>query len=260
MKHNLSGVSETLLIPLWARAVETKHHQPIVKDEKAVEMMEHIDYDFRKFKKRRMPQISIVIRTEILDNATKTFMERHPDAVIISIGCGLDTRYSRLDNGSIHWYDLDLPEPIRIRKQFFNETDRYKMIAKSVFEYSWINEIRKDNPILLIAEGLLMYFQEKEVKKLIDKFIGAFPKGEMLLEVTTPIVVEKNREHNNSFQRNALFQWGIKSGKELENYNPKIKFVKEWNYFDHHQDRRKEANLTLRREFSGRIVHLEIGK
>lgn len=51
MKHNLSGVSETLLIPLWARAVETKHHQPIVKDEKAVEMMEHIDYDFRKFKK-----------------------------------------------------------------------------------------------------------------------------------------------------------------------------------------------------------------
>lgn len=258
MEHNLIGVSETLLIPLWARAVEMKHHNPIVKDDKAVEMMGRIKYDFLKFEERRMPQISIVIRTEILDNATRTFMERHPDGVIISIGCGLDTRYSRLDNGSIYWYDLDLPEPIRIRKQFFNETNRYRMISKSVFQYSWINEIRKDKPILIIAEGLLMYFQEKEVKELINKPVDAFPRGEMLLEVTTPTVVEKKREQNTSFQRNAPFQWGIKSGEELENFNPRIRFIDEWNYFDYHQDRRKEANLTLKREYSGRIVHLEI--
>ena len=105
MKHNLKGVSKTLLIPLWARAIETKHPNPIIKDEKAVEIMENIEYDFSQFDERKMPQVSIAIRTELLDNATKVFIENHPQAVIINIGCGLDTRFSRLDNGKIHWYE-----------------------------------------------------------------------------------------------------------------------------------------------------------
>lgn len=125
MKQSLKGVSKTLLIPLWDRAFETKHPNPIIKDEKAVEIMENIRYDFTKFDDEWPNQVSIAIRTELLDNATKVFIKNHPQAVIINIGCGLDTRFSRLDNGKIHWYDLDLPEAIHVRKQFFNETDRY---------------------------------------------------------------------------------------------------------------------------------------
>jgi len=167
MKQNLKGVSETLLIPLWARAVETRHSPPIIKDENAVEMMGDIEYDFSKFDGRKMPQVSIAIRTELLDKSTKTFMDRHPDANVINLGCGLDTRFSRLDNGKTHWYDLDLPESIHLRRQFFNETDRYKMIAKSVFDYSWIDMIPNGKHVLIIAE-ILMYFTEQEVNELMD--------------------------------------------------------------------------------------------
>jgi O-methyltransferase involved in polyketide biosynthesis len=169
MKQNLEGVSETLLIPLWARAVETKNPHPIIKDEKAREMMTQIEYDFSKFDKEWPTQISVAVRTEILDNATRAFINKHPHAVVINLGCGLDTRFSRLDDGKIRWYDLDLPEPMHIRKQFFEETDRYKMIAKSVFDYSWIDDVRLDNSVLIIAEGLLMYLNENEVKELINK-------------------------------------------------------------------------------------------
>ena len=260
LKQNLEGITETLLIPLWARAMETKMENPIIKDEKALEMMQKIDYDFEKFEQKRMPQVSIAIRTEILDKATEEFMKRHTNGTVINIGCGLDTRYFRLDNHKIYWYDLDLPEPIRIRKHFFQETEHYKMIARSVFDDAWINEIKKDNPVLFIVEGLLMYFLEDDVKELLNKLADAFPGAEMLCEVTTPLLVERHKKQDPEHQRNVPFLWGIKNGREMNQLNSQIEFITEWNYYDYHKDRRRKAKISLTRQFSGRIVHLKFKK
>jgi len=43
---NIKGVSETAIYPLWARALETKEKDPIIKDYKSLEILENIDYDF----------------------------------------------------------------------------------------------------------------------------------------------------------------------------------------------------------------------
>ena len=257
MKQNLDGITETLLIPLWARAMEIKQKNPIIKDEKALEMMGEIDYDFGKFKHKRMPQVSIAIRTEILDKATADFIKKHTKCTVINIGCGLDTRYFRLGNPEICWYDLDLPEPIRIRKHFFQDTEYYKMIAQSVFDDAWINEVKKDQPVLFIVEGLLMYFTEDEVKELLNKLILAFHGAEMLCEITTPLMVVRHKKQDPKQQRNVPFRWGIVNGKEIEKLNRKIKYITEWNYYDYHKERRKEAKISLTRENSGRIVHLK---
>jgi len=259
LKQNLEGITETMLIPLWARAKETRMENPIIKDEMALEMMEQIDYDFEKFERGRMPQVSISIRTELLDKATQYFIDRNEDGTIVNLGCGLDTRYTRLDNKKVHWYDLDLPEPIRIRRRFFKETERYKMIARSVFDYTWMGEIKTDKPILIIVEGLLMYFLEDEVKELLYRLVEAFPGAEMLCEVTTPLVVERHKKLDPQRERIVPFQWGVKTGEEIEEFNPKIKFITEWNYFDYHKDRRKKAKIRLTRELSGRIVYLKFG-
>ena len=257
MKQNLEGITETLLIPLWARAMETKLENPIIEDEKALEMMKKIDYDFEKFEHKRMPQVSIAIRTEILDKATADFIKKNPESTVINVGCGLDTRYSRLESFKIYWYDLDLPEPIRIRKHFFQETEHYKMIAGSVFEDAWMDKVKKDKPILFIVEGLLMYFQEDVIKLLLNKLADVFPGAEMLCEVTTPLLVERHKKQDPEHQRNVPFLWGIKNGKEMERLNSKIRFINEWNYYDYHKDRRRKAKISLTRQSSGRIVHLK---
>ncbi|MBX4265489.1 class I SAM-dependent methyltransferase [Clostridium estertheticum] len=262
VKQKLSGVPETLLIPLWARAIETKKSNPIIKDYKAVEMMDSIDYDFSKFDNTWMSQVGVAVRTELLDNATKTFINKHPNAVVINIGCGLDTRFFRLDNNEIRWYELDLPEPIRIKKQFFSETERYKMIAKSVLDYSWINEIHVSNkPILIIVEGLLMYFTEQEVKSLINKLVTIFPNAEMLFEMMSPTLVKRSKQHDTASKVGVDFKWGIKNGKEMLKYNKKIQFIAEWNYFDYHKDRWRWLRWVvlipaLKNCFSNRIVNL----
>lgn len=266
MKQNLKGVSETLLIPLWARAVEAEYPDPIIKDEKAAEIIEEIEYDFAKLDEEWPTQISVVVRTEILDNATKVFIKKHPDAVIINIGCGLDTRFSRLDNGRIHWYDLDLPEPIRIRRNFFDETDRYKMIARSAFDYSWMEDVTPSGSVLIISEGVLMYFTEAEVKDLMNKLVTAFPGAEMLLETTSPALVKQSQKQDlikNQYSIDATLQWGVKRGRKgMEELNSRIEFIKEWHYFDHHRERWKSIRwLALippfKNRFGNRIVHIK---
>jgi O-methyltransferase involved in polyketide biosynthesis len=267
MEQNLKGVPETLLIPLWAKAVELENPHPIVKDYKAVEMMEKLEYNFSKFENEWATQISVVIRTEILDNETDAFISKHPQGVVINIGCGLDTRFSRLDNGKIYWYDLDLPESIELRRQFFNETDRYKMIAKSVFDYSWIHEIPNKNHVMIIAEGLLMYFTEQELTDLIDNLIANFPDGEMLLETIPLSLVKQSKKQDlikKQYQIEAQFNWGVKRGKDLEKLNSKINFIDERHYFDYHRDRWKIIRwLSLipqfKSRFGNRIVHLKFG-
>ena len=153
--------------------------------------------------------------------------------------------------------NLDLPEAIQVRKQFFDETRRYKMIAKSVFDYSWIDDVKTNQSVLIIAEGILMYFEENEVKNLINTMGESLAASEMFLEITSSNVVERNKKHENTFQKNAPFKWGIKNINEIEKFNKQIKVLNEWNYFDYHKDRREDANLTLKREFSSRIVHLK---
>jgi O-methyltransferase involved in polyketide biosynthesis len=266
VKQNLKGVPETLLIPLWAKATETKRHDPIIKDEKALEIMGQIEYDFSKFDSQEPTQVSIAVRTELLDNAVKTFIDKYPAATIINLGCGLDTRFLRVDNSKIHWYDLDLPESIQIRKQFFDQTERYKMIARSVFDYSWMDDIAlTDEPVLIIAEGLFMYFTKQEVKDLMGKLIDAFPEAEMLLETIPESLAKQSQEQDlikKQYEIEAQFQWGIKKGKDMEKLNNGIEFIEEWHYFDYHKDRWKIIRWFslipgFKNRFGNRIVHMK---
>ena len=262
METNLNGVSETLLIPLWARAVETHREAPIIRDPQAVRIMGQLNYDFSKFSKAWMSQVGVAIRTMLLDRAVEAFVFAHPDGVVINIGAGLDTRFFRIDNGDIDWCDLDLPEAIEVRREFFRESPQYRMVSNSVFDFSWIDSIdTSQRPVLLIAEGVLMYFDEASVRRLMDRLVEAFPAAEMLLEVMTPTLVGKAKHHDSVGRMNADFRWGIPGGQTMESYNSHISFVAEWNYFDYHRDRWRWMGWLARipafkNRFSSRIVHL----
>ena len=119
----IAGVPETLLIPLYCRAMETQRPDGIIKDGKAVEMVQSIDYDFSRFDKARGSQVGVAIRTEILNEGVRAFTGKHPDATVVNLGAGLCTRFTRVDNGRVTWYELDLPEVIELRRKFFAEME-----------------------------------------------------------------------------------------------------------------------------------------
>jgi methyltransferase (TIGR00027 family) len=237
----LEGGSETLLIPLWARAVETKRPDAIIRDPKALEIFESIDYDFSKFSEAWMNQTGIAVRTKLFDDAARAFIHRHPFAVFINLGAGLDSRFERLDNGKIFWYEVDLPEVIELRRHFFEETDRYRFIARSVTDFSWMHEILITHcPPLIIAEGLLMYLDECDVRTLFEKLVVHFPGSEMLFEMLSPLAVGMAR-YNRCISKlgggKVEFKWSLRNSKELESWHCKIQFLDEWNVLDYFQYR-----------------------
>jgi O-methyltransferase involved in polyketide biosynthesis len=265
MMNKLKGIPETLLIPLWARAYETELEDSIIKDYLAAQMVWEIDYDFDKFKKSWLSQLGVSIRTMLLDNATHKFLRKNPGAVVINLGAGLDTRRERLQYDNYkYWYDLDVPDAIELRRKFLREDSRKKFIAKSMFDYSWMDDIDwHGEPVLIIAEGLFMYFAEDELKKLFNKLISQFPEAEMLFEMLPPFLVGKAKKHESlkTLDNAPEFKWGLKKSREIESWNSKIEFIEEWNYYNYHKKRWKwfgfMARLPLLRQlFACRIVHI----
>ncbi len=121
----MNKIPETMLITLWAKATENQQQNPLLRDEKAAEIISKIDYDFSKFKKAAFSQAGVCVRANLIDEEARKFIAAHPDAVVIQLGAGLDARYERLGCPEVtHWYELDLPEVMQLRRQFFEETER----------------------------------------------------------------------------------------------------------------------------------------
>lgn len=231
----LSNVPETLLLTVYLRALESTSPDAIIRDDKAVEIVEHIDYDFSAFDRDMRLRSGMAVRTMILDKATRAFIGEHPDAAVVNLGAGLDTRFTRVDNGRLRWFDLDLPEAIAIRRRFFEETDRVTFIARSVMDFTWMDLVPKDSPVLFIMEGLLVYFQERDVRSLVTTMADRFGGAEILAEAFSRFVLRM--KHEAIDQEVAPFMWGVTSFKKLEAWHPAIRLVEEWYTADYHKER-----------------------
>ncbi len=265
----LSAVPETMLIPLWARAVETQREDSIIKDIRALDILSRIAYDFSRFGKAWMSQVGVCIRTMLLDRAVREYLSNNPNAVVVNLGCGLDTRGERLSTERYAlWYDLDLPEAIGLRRVFFRETARNRFIEKSFLDFSWMDEIaHTGTPVLIIAEGLLMYFSEDEVRNLFRGLADRFPGAEILFEMLSPLLVGRSARHDALGRTGgkAEFRWGLGNARKMEDWAPGIVFLEEWNYFDFHRDRWRFMKWpamipAFKNGFNNRIVHMAFGK
>lgn len=231
MKIEITGVAETMLITVYARAVETLKKEPRIEDVYAVEMVKKLDYDFKQYKNAKMSLSGVVLRTMLFDEITKDFISRNPDAVIVNLGAGLDARFFRVDNGKILWYDIDLPEVMEIRKHFFKDSRRCKMISKSMFDYTWIKEIEKrDGPVLFVGEGLLMFLSGEQIKEFLEKLQEKFPQGEILNDILSLFVSKNSKRHDSIKKTKARFCWGVNDPKELETLVPGLSIKKQTDF------------------------------
>jgi O-methyltransferase involved in polyketide biosynthesis len=176
-KHvaDLGPVQETLFIPLAARARETRKKRPILRDPKAVEMAGSIDYDAVKYRQAGAGAV-VILRTAIFDSWVRAFLAQHPDGTVVEIGTGLNTRFERVDNGRVHWIDLDLPDTIELRRKFFTDSGRRQMLAASVLDDEWLQAVReRPEPYFFIADGVLVYLPEDAVSRTLAGIAERFP-------------------------------------------------------------------------------------
>jgi O-methyltransferase involved in polyketide biosynthesis len=250
---DLGSVQKTLLLPLWGRAVETKKQKPLLIDNKAVSIIENLDYDFSTISNNvsKLSQLSWIARSIFFDKEIKEFISTCPEATIVNIGCGLDTTFDRVDNGTIRWIDLDLPDTIALRKKYIAETDRRKFISLSVFDTDWYENIQNPNQVMLLIAGVLYYFGETEVKQLFLDFHTFIPGAEVVfdyssrkgVEVANKKVIEKG-----GMDKEACLKWGIDNIFELEKWDGNIQVKSNMPMFREHKKnfpRSKRIGMTI---------------
>lgn len=210
---NLSGVPETMLQTVYARAKETKTRGAI-HDDKAVELVDKLYYDFSLADKDAAMSSGVIARTIVLDHLVQQYLTAHPGAVVVNIACGLDTRCYRMQ-GYSHWYNLDLPETIGVRARLLPESGTISQIAQSAME-DWGGAVAEtDAPTLVIIEGLTMYLTQEDVQQIFAVIHKRFAKATVFVEIMNPMVV-KNMKEKSIEGSHAKFTWGAKNGIELQ--------------------------------------------
>lgn len=223
-KLTLSGVPETMLQTIYARAKESRGRGAI-HDAKAEEIIDRLDYDFSLADKDAAMHSGVIARTIVLDRLTEDFLLKNPGAAVVNIACGLDTRCYRTA-GFTHWYNLDLPETMAVRERLLPENGAISQITMSAME-DWGGQIQEQNvPALVIIEGLTMYLSEADVQKIFAIIARRFPKVTVFVETMNPMVVKRFKERSIEGSH-AKFTWGVKNGKALAALLPEFRLVGE---------------------------------
>lgn len=218
----LGVVQETMLITLWARGQESRRPDAIIRDELAGKLIESIDYDFSRFNGGWKSQVGVAVRDRLFDEVVRDFLSRHPKGTVINLGAGLDLRFFRIDNGLVHWFDVDLPDAIALRRRLIKETDRLHFLEGSATDDAWFRQLDHSKPTLLIAEGVLMFFERAQVKTLLSSFSKAFPQGEMLFDLIGPLMVRFPFLHDTLPRTSARFRWGANHPEEIKDWNDRF--------------------------------------
>ena len=187
----LRGIPETMLLTLHSRALESKRADGILQDAEAIRIYDSLDYDFRKKFGRRFE--GPAARAVVFDDILKEWIAAHPRGTIVSLGEGLETQNRRVDNGKIRWLTVDLPESIAIREEFISPTDRFRHVAKSALDYSWMDGVDASQGVFIVAQGLLMYLPTDEVRKLLAAIARRFAQAEMLFDFVPHWLSDRTR-------------------------------------------------------------------
>ena len=230
----LGDVETTALIPVAIKANETLRKKPRVKDDTAVEIIRHLEMDTSKFDKF-MSHEGVIARTVMLDKMVADFVAKNPECAIVNIAAGLDNRFSRIDNGKILWFDLDLPDMIEARKKIFAEHPRIKMIAANALDEAWVAELKNTTPalptkLLFLAEGFFMYLTFDEIAKLFTILKNNFPESTLIAEQNSKILVKYQKHHDTVSATNAVFKSGSDNGQEIAALVDGIRLVEEHSF------------------------------
>lgn len=217
----LSGAKATLLYTLYGRALDDRSSRPILGDRWAAEVIEKLGGVTWRMRLGTTDRYVVVLRAKRLDGWTGRFLAAHPDATVLGLGCGLDSRVYRVDPPpTVRWFDIDYPEVVELRRRVYPERDGYRMIGSSVTDLDWLDEVPADRPTLVVAEGLMMYVPKDDARRLVDTITGRFPSGQLAFDVMVPWTAGFSRLF-------GLHLWGTDDPHEIEGWGRDVTLLED---------------------------------
>ncbi len=261
------AIAETLLLTLALRAFDTRQKRPVLGDQKSVELMQQIDYNFEQFaKSSMMSRLGTNVRLKYFDTCAREYIAEQDQPIIVQIGCGLDTRYDRLGGKSkAVFYELDLPEVIAFREKLLPESGNNHYLGCSMFDPAWMEKIKAAHPdgnFLFIIEGVLMYFEEMQVRSFLCALADTFPRATICLDVLNVWSSKNTKRHDTLRKMKAAFKWGLDDDQDFAKWHPGLAVISSesimWQMGDHHWFCRLMRHVRMLRNAS-RMLKLHVG-
>jgi O-methyltransferase involved in polyketide biosynthesis len=235
---NLQGIARTLLVPLACRAIESPRPDAILHDARAVEVYKALagTPDFL-MGMGKMDVFVTTMRARQFDAFARDFLNRNPGGLVVDMGCGLDTRFDRLEDGQLTWLGVDLPDVIELRRRVLPDGERCITIPRSMLEIFWLDEVaRLNKPVIILAEGVFPYFSRSVVRPLVMEMAKRFPTGELVFDAASPFISRHHNRTSSVLKRSGTrILWDAKNPRELETWG--LQLLDHWYYFDQPEPR-----------------------
>ncbi|MDF3931227.1 class I SAM-dependent methyltransferase [Pseudomonas citronellolis] len=224
----LGGVKQTLLITFYAKAMESRLPDSLLRDHFAYAALQRLDHDFSRFHFGRNSQVGIALRAWKLDRWAAEFLAAHPDACVLHLGCGLDSRVFRLDPpASVAWFDVDFPDVLALRRRVYPERAGCTLLEGDMGDPSWLAALPGGRPLLIVAEGLVPYLRESEVTGLLRALVARFPRGELIFDGYNHFGIRLLRLMLPLLARGAQAHWALDDPADLEALVPGLRLLDE---------------------------------
>jgi O-methyltransferase involved in polyketide biosynthesis len=250
---DLSGPSQTMLTTLYCKALDADWEQPILGDDFAKAAVARIDYNWAELKVANRWTPLVTVRTAQFDVWAGKFLAAHPEATVIHVGCGLDSRVFRLDPGpGVQWYDVDFPSVIALREKVFevdgSSRPNYHLVATPATDPSWLDQIPADRPTLLLAEGISMYLAEDDGVALLQHVIDRFGSGEIQIDYYIRLVVRSQKTHRLQRQSGSTLYWAVNKPSDVLDRLSGARLVDGVTFFDASTFGRTSRTFRLMRQ------------
>jgi O-methyltransferase involved in polyketide biosynthesis len=239
--HDLHGIPATLFLTLAARALAPIEAPELgLAEHKAEQILARLEVDPRQFALNANEVRAVVLRSQWFAQTTRQFLKRYPDGLCINVGCGLDDSFEQVEEaggGRFSWIDIDLPEVLAIRRQFFVETARRRIVEGDITKASFFSTLRWSDgqPALIVAEGLLYYLKPAQVEAFLIALAEAADERRAQIEIAFDYVsrlgawiVGRRPAHR---QLGTAYSWTLRRPSDLMRIDPRVEVVEDTNVF-----------------------------
>lgn len=140
----------------------------------------------------------------------------------------------------MRWLCVDVPEAIEIRERFLPASERCRHLPVSALDLSWLDRVEQpERGVFVSAQGLFMYFEPDDVRRLCVAIVERFPGVELMFDTIPPWFSRKTMK---GFQPTPAYTtppmpWGVKRSRIeglLRQWSPKIAEVRVASYGPSH--------------------------
>jgi methyltransferase (TIGR00027 family) len=225
----LTPIEDSLFLTLCGRALDNRSPDPLLADATADEIVRRLDHDYGRLHINSNLRLNVALRAKKLDEVAEAFLARHPDAVGLDLGAGLDTRAFRLDPPpTVDWYDVDFPAVAAARQSVIPERAHTQAIGADLRDTDWLDALPTGRPAVIVADGLLAFLTPHDMISLLNRLTDHFPSGEVAFNGYSRFAIWAAKHyHGTQSVADLIKSPGFDDPHEPERWDPKLQLVNE---------------------------------